>query len=389
MTARVPGLPVLDWHYLRRAEPEPSVAAVFDAPHRLWTTSGRAAIAIALMSAGLRPGDVVLLPTYHCPTMVSPARHLGLEVEYFPLSDGGAPDLGFIAHRIEAGRVRAVLVAHYFGFPQRMRALRELCDEKGLILIEDCAHAMFGMADGRPIGTWGDYATASLTKFLPVTWGGCLVSHRHAIGQHLRQEASMSQRMKKRLDAIELAARYGRPAGLGTALRLLFDAKNLVRRTPRHAASLEPITVPDPNNAMFRFDERFALTAPSRHVAKVASRIDRAGLVGRRRLVYERLANALARVPGVEILHASLPPTIAPYVFPVLAQRPDETFRRARRSGIPVFRWNWLWPDTPAYDGDVGRTWSERLLQLPCHQDLTEPEIERIVQAIATPERLA
>jgi dTDP-4-amino-4,6-dideoxygalactose transaminase len=386
MIARVPGLPVLDWHYLGRTAIARPVDAVFDAPYRLWTTSGRAAIAIALMNAGLQRGGTVLLPTYHCPTMVSPARHLGLDVEFFPLAQGGGPDLDFVAARLSAGRVHAMLVAHYFGFPQSMRAVRELCDRHEVTLIEDCAHAMFGVADGKPVGSWGDYAIGSLTKFLPVSWGGCLASYRHPIENHLRYEAPLVQRMKKRLDAIEFAARHGRPIGVASGLRLLFDAKNFLRRNPRHGPSLEPTTLPAADSELFRFDEASALTAPSQHIARVAGNVDRPSIVERRRRIYERLVRLVAPVPGMDILHRTLPATVAPYVFPILAEHPDEVFRRARHSGIPVFRWNWLWPDTPEYNGDVGRIWSRKLLQLPCHQDLTDTDIQRIAQAIAPAE---
>ncbi|MBK9574239.1 MAG: DegT/DnrJ/EryC1/StrS family aminotransferase [Rhodoferax sp.] len=43
-------------------------------------------------------------------------------------------------------------------------------------MIEDCAHCFFGQAGERPIGAWGDFATASLTKFFPVPEGGLLAS---------------------------------------------------------------------------------------------------------------------------------------------------------------------------------------------------------------------
>lgn len=389
MLARVPALPLLDWHYLKPIRVSQSISAVFDAPFRLWTTSGRAAIALALMNAGLRRGDGILLPSYHCPTMVSPAHHLGLEIDFFPLRPSGAPDLEFIAREFGSGRIRAILIAHYFGFPQSLRALRELCDRHDVVLIEDCAHAMFGLADDEPIGTWGDYATASLTKFLPVTWGGCLVSHRHPIHERLRYDAALVVRLKKWLDALELATRHGRLAGIAPALRMVFDAKHFVRGTPRHGASLEPITLPGEDNTLFGFDERWALTAPPGYVAQAAEKADRQRIVDRRRRVYQRLTSAIEPLPGIESVYKTLPETVAPYVFPLLAERPDETFRRARRGGIPVFRWNWLWPNTPAREGDVGSIWSHHLIQLPCHQDLSDNEIERIAQAIAAREHVA
>jgi selenocysteine lyase/cysteine desulfurase len=131
----------------------------------VYTTSGRAAIALALRAVGCKAGDRVLVPTYHCPTMIAPVVRLGAVPEFYPLTASGAPSMSFLARH---GRgVRAMLVAHYFGFPQPLGQLRGFCDANGIAMIEDCAHAFFGVVDGRPVGAWGDVAIASATKFFP------------------------------------------------------------------------------------------------------------------------------------------------------------------------------------------------------------------------------
>ncbi len=116
---------------------------LLDSPRLSFTTSGRAAIALALQALGVGSGDRVLVPTYHCPTMVAPAVHVGARPVFYPLRSSGA-DLAFL-EALDLTGVRAILATHYFGLPQPMAELRRFCDRKGIALIEDCAHALFGV----------------------------------------------------------------------------------------------------------------------------------------------------------------------------------------------------------------------------------------------------
>ena len=101
---------------------------------------------------------------------------------FYPLDGNGAPRLDWIRQQNLQG-VRAILVAHFFGLPQPLAAIRQWCDQRGIRLIEDCAHALFGRSDGKAIGSWGDVAIGSLTKFHPVPEGGCWGRHLH-LGYH-------------------------------------------------------------------------------------------------------------------------------------------------------------------------------------------------------------
>lgn len=59
------------------------------------------------------------------------------------------------------GRVGAVVVTHLYGFLGDAEALRALCEERGVALIEDCAQAIGAVRDGRYAGTFGNAATIS------------------------------------------------------------------------------------------------------------------------------------------------------------------------------------------------------------------------------------
>ncbi|HEX5126590.1 MAG TPA: DegT/DnrJ/EryC1/StrS family aminotransferase, partial [Rhodocyclaceae bacterium] len=146
----VPRLPVFGWHALNGPRIA-SLPSVLDAPHTQLTTSGRAAIALALRVLDVRSGDRVLVPTYHCPTMIAPVVGCGGQPLFYPIDAQGNADIGWL-EKADTRGVRALLAAHYFGIPRSFSALRAFCDARGIALIEDCAHALFGRSEGRPIG---------------------------------------------------------------------------------------------------------------------------------------------------------------------------------------------------------------------------------------------
>ena len=215
-----PKLPVFGWRALGGAA-RADQPCLLDLPGCMLTTSGRASILLALEALSVRAGDTVLLPTYHCPTMVAPADAIGAVPRFYAITELGVTDLAALERQPTEG-VRAILVPHLFGLPQPMAQVRRWCDQHGIALIEDCAHAMFGSSDGRPIGSWGDAAIGSLTKFLPVPEGGCLVLNPRYAAPTLQARTARAQ-LKAWLDIVEDGARHGRMTGLNTLITAPLD----------------------------------------------------------------------------------------------------------------------------------------------------------------------
>lgn len=57
--------------------------------------------------------------------------------------------------------VKLVVMAHLYGFPGEIVALKEICEKHGALLIEDAAESLGTTVDGRQTGGFGDYATIS------------------------------------------------------------------------------------------------------------------------------------------------------------------------------------------------------------------------------------
>ena len=359
--------------------------SILDRKDICFTTSGRAAIALALRALGIGRGERVLVPTYHCPTMVAPIVAVGAEPVFFPIDATGAPIVdGLQDDRMQG--VRAMIVAHYFGLPQPMAKVRRFCDERGIALIEDCAHALFGESDGLPVGRWGDFAIASLTKFLPVVDGGCLVpSGGLADLPGLRRQTTAIQ-LKSVANAIEIGVWHRKLPGAQVLLAGIFAAATTLRRRrddarPGEAAPAERDVArkwladfaPGSN-----FDRR--ASAWTRWIAQHAHR---ERIVAARRRNYARLAQLVAHIPGTRALQAALPENAAPYVFPLWVERPERVYQSVRAAGIPVFRWDELWPGVPQIPGDHGIEWATGVFQLGCHQDLVSDDLVAMTNALA------
>src|SRR6185312_16171151 len=225
----LPRHPIVSLQALRRSGQ--AFGCIADDASVLLTRSGRSAIRLALLDARIGPGDCFLVPNYYCPTMVAPAEAVGARPVFYPITAAREPDLQWLREQRFEGRV-AMLAAHFFGLPIPLTEVRRWCDERNIVLIEDCAHAFFGNHAGTPVGATGDYAVASLPKFFPVLEGGMLASRHRRIGAHSLGRPRWAFELKGAWNLFEAAAESG--SGLSRALSA-FIARVLSRgraRTP-------------------------------------------------------------------------------------------------------------------------------------------------------------
>jgi dTDP-4-amino-4,6-dideoxygalactose transaminase len=106
-------------------------------------------------------------------------------------------------------------------------------------------------------------------------------------------------------------------------------------------------------------------------------------IVQARRTNYTALANGLLGAAGARLLSPQLPTAAAPYVCPLWVDDParaDLVYAQLRQAGLPVFRWDQIWPGTPVAEHDTGPRWSRQVIQLLCHQSLGAADTARMVQ---------
>ncbi|MBX3601556.1 MAG: DegT/DnrJ/EryC1/StrS aminotransferase family protein [Rubrivivax sp.] len=351
-------------------------------PHRRYTTSGRAALHAALLQMRLPAGRGVLVPTYHCPTMIAPVVEAGLQPLYYPLDADGLPAL----ERIDAGSAAAagaMFVAHFFGLARSLAAVQAWCRSRGILLVEDCAHCYFGMAGERPVGHWGDYATASLSKFFPVPEGGLLASALHEIAPLGLQAQGVRAQVKAVWDVLDLASRHSRLAGLSQLLRSLRTWRTRTPVPTPESATASPCV--DSATMHRECDMGRIRMAPTGATRVLHATLPTRRIVDSRRANYALLSELLSSASGARPLLTRLPSDSVPYVLPLCVDgesRADAVYTRLREERLPVFRWDRRWPGTPAMAEDHGSTWSRTILQVLCHQDLGAEDLREVAGRI-------
>ena len=93
--------------------------------------------------------------------------------------------------RLLTDKTRVIVPVHFAGRPCAMREIMEIASERGLAVIEDCAHAVEADIDGRHCGTFGDYGAFSfyVTKNMTTAEGGMLVARTKDASDRMRSAA--------------------------------------------------------------------------------------------------------------------------------------------------------------------------------------------------------
>lgn len=153
---------------------ERSFAAYRGADHAVAVNSCTAALHLAMLVAGVGPGDeVITTPMTFCAT-VNAIIHTGatpVVADIDPHTLNIDPEA--LRSKITP-RTRAMVIVHFAGRPCEMDALMAIAEEHRLKVIEDCAHAIETEYHGRPVGTIGDFGCFSfyVTKNIVTGEGG-------------------------------------------------------------------------------------------------------------------------------------------------------------------------------------------------------------------------
>ena len=160
-------------------------AAAHDARHAFAVVNGTVAIEIALVAAGLRPGDEVIVPAYTFEASAAPVLRLGaVPVFVDVLPDTYCIDPAAVEAAITP-RTRALLPVHLALCMADMDALAAVAAKHGLRVIEDCAHAHGAKWKGRGAGSLGHAGAFSLqtSKLLTAGEGGVVTTSDDEIAE--------------------------------------------------------------------------------------------------------------------------------------------------------------------------------------------------------------
>jgi dTDP-4-amino-4,6-dideoxygalactose transaminase len=172
----------------RAKELEQRFAEYVGAPHAIATSSCTTALHLALIAAGVGPGDEVVTTSFTWPATTNAIIHAGATPVFADIDPGS---LNVDPRSMESAigpRTRALLPVHFAGAPCEMDAIERLAKAHGLALVEDAAHAVETTVGDRKVGSIGDFTCFSLyaTKSLAGGEGGVITTASEEAAARLR-----------------------------------------------------------------------------------------------------------------------------------------------------------------------------------------------------------
>ena len=164
-------------------------------PHAVAVTNCTTALHLAYLAAGVGPGDEVVVPGITFVATAAAARYCGGTPVLAEIL--GAHDLSLDPEDVEARltpRTKAICAVHYGGYAAPLAALRDLCEDRGLALIEDAAHSPSATVPGgdQMLGTVGLAGAFSFfsNKIISCGEGGLLATRDARVADFARSRRS-------------------------------------------------------------------------------------------------------------------------------------------------------------------------------------------------------
>lgn len=162
---------------------EAEVAAYADHPYALATSSGTAALHLALLTLGVGTGDTVFCQSLTFVASVNPIRYVGaipVFIDSETTTWNMSPDAlrkALVQAATKGKLPKAVIVVHLYGVVAKIGEIRHICREFGVPLIEDAAESLGSTWHGQMTGTIGDIGFYSFNgnKIITTSGGGMLM----------------------------------------------------------------------------------------------------------------------------------------------------------------------------------------------------------------------
>jgi dTDP-4-amino-4,6-dideoxygalactose transaminase len=333
-----------------------------------------------MRALGFRNGDTVMMPDYHSGVEVWAVRAAGASVRYYPIRRDMEPDLDEL-NRLCRSRPRALYIIHYLGWPQPMKELMALCRERGMILIEDCALSWLSELDGRPLGSFGDYAVFCLYKTVPVPNGGLVVQNRNGVSALADLPLRRCDRTSVVGRTAELMIEWIRSRSERVGNRLLTLKRGAGRALTALGLHRLPVgdISPDFRSAGYETDHLDIGMSPLCH--RLLDRFDYEAIRRKRQrnylLMHERLAG---RVP---LWGKRLEEGVCPLFFPLLVRDKPTAARALWERGITAVElWNYGYPEAKGEEGKEAGFLRDHVLELPIHQDVTPAQVNYMADQV-------
>ena len=185
-------------------------------PHAVALSSGTAALHLALLQVGVRPGDDVLVPTATFAATANAVTYCGARpcfIDADPVTWQMSPALlaAELAERRDRGALpAAVVTVDLYGACADYDSLLAICTEHGVPVVEDAAEALGATFGGRPAGSFGAAGVLSFNgnKVITTSSGGALLCHDRGAAERARYLATQARQSAAHYEHTEVGFNY-------------------------------------------------------------------------------------------------------------------------------------------------------------------------------------
>lgn len=197
----------------RVARFEEEFAAAMQAPYAVATTSCTTALHLALIVAGIGPGDDVVVPSFSFIATANAVRHAGANPVFADVDARTGNVTGQTVQDALTPATRAVIAVDQGGVPVDLDDVRAVTDPHGIAVIEDAACGAGSTYRGRPVGAGAEITAWSFhpRKLLTTGEGGMLTTAREewaARARHLREHAMSVSATERHRSVLPPAEEY-------------------------------------------------------------------------------------------------------------------------------------------------------------------------------------
>ncbi|ROZ63658.1 aminotransferase class I/II-fold pyridoxal phosphate-dependent enzyme [Ramlibacter sp. WS9] len=195
---------------------ERELAAHVGVGHAAAVSSGTAAIHLALLLLGVKPGDTVFCSSLTFVGSCNPIMYCGAQPVFID-SDRETWNMSPAAleHAFEwakkEGRLpRCVIVVNLYGQSADMDALLPICERYGVPVLEDAAESLGALYKGRASGSFGVIGVYSFNgnKIITTSGGGMLVANEAAVAERARKLATQAREPAPHYEHVEVGFNY-------------------------------------------------------------------------------------------------------------------------------------------------------------------------------------
>ncbi len=357
------------------------------------TSSGRQALFDVLRSYNIKKGDEVILQAFTCIAVPEPIIWTGATPVYADLPTGMQASQS--RYSIDPQEVRkkitphtkAIVLQHTFGIPGPVEEILAIAKEHNLVVIEDCAHALGAMFNGKPLGTFGDAAILSFgrDKCISSVFGGAVITrdkHRAHTLQAMQSSRAlpptgwvMQQLLHPILFSFILPTYFW--YGMGKALLVAFQKLGLLSR----AVAFEEREGKKPVHFEYAYSPALAML-----LLEQLKKLDH--ISERRRVIASRYSKELRiPTPGIEATPSYLR-------FPMQVANRNELLLHAREKHMLLGDWYdaalvpaasnfWAFQYIPGSCPNAEAI-SREIINLPTYPSLTDTQVTSVIEYMNT-----